>query len=84
MSVIAQLDIPFLNVVELLGDKCAVSVIRDRSSFIVEAAGLKQAPDNYAPSSYYLPMPQHTNSTAQHVLHGSKQANSAFYFAKGC
>ena len=56
VSIIAQLDVPILNIAELLGDQCAVSAMTDRSSFVVEESGIRPSPDDYLSSSFFLPI----------------------------
>jgi len=54
VSVISQLELPILNVADLLDDQCAVSALTDRSSFVIDTVGLPPSPEDYRSSGYYL------------------------------
>lgn len=62
VSVISQLDLPILNVAELLDDQCVVSALSERSSFVIDTVGLPPSPEAYKSSGYYLPGDSSTTS----------------------
>ena len=55
VSVLSQLDAPILNISELLQDQCAVSALKERSSFVSDVVALPPSPESYLSSGYYLP-----------------------------
>jgi filamentous hemagglutinin family protein len=83
VSVIAQLDLPILNVADLLGDRCAVSAMTDRSSFIVDTAGLPPSPDSPLSSSYFLYSDTFKISSVPKYVPGNSQLPVVFR-RRGC
>jgi len=69
VSVIAQLDIPILNIVDLLDDQCAVSAMSDRSSFVIEQSGARPSPDDYLSSGFFLPLDSNLGAQLPAYLH---------------
>jgi hypothetical protein len=51
-NVVTQMDVPYLDLRALLNNRCALSALQNRSSFIVDAGGLPPSPDDYQSSSY--------------------------------